>query len=187
MPPGTDDPDAYIRKFGAKSFRELPRTDIFGWSVAQCVKNGEDAHSLAERMIPLIVNEASNFVRLRKARQLAGITGVPEDVIWREITRSVDSELQAIEEEKALIAQKAASQLKLNPAAVESILAAATEQVESVSKRKNGYDVTNTRRYFDCILEKLSQDATKLDTRDLSVSADFQCFRARSYDLELRS
>ena len=81
MPAGTDDPDAFIRKFGAKSFRELPRTDIFGWSVAQCVKNGEDAHSLAERMIPLIVNEPSNFVRLRKARQLAGITGVPEDVI----------------------------------------------------------------------------------------------------------
>ena len=159
MPAGTDDPDHYIRKMGGlKAFRALDKIDIFGWSLHKAVKNGEDPTTLAERMVPLIVNEQSNFVRLRKAEQLSKATGISPDVVWREVTRLVDSELSQINEEKTLIAQQAAKQLQMNPLAADTILATTIEKIEKVQSRKNGYSVANTVNYLNEIKHIQEQD-----------------------------
>lgn len=159
MPAGTDDPDNYIRKMGGlKAFRSLEKTDIFGWSLHKAVKNGEDPTSLAERMVPLIVNDPSNFVRLRKAEQLAKATAISQDVVWREVTRLVDSEVSQINEEKTIIAQKAAKELSMNPLAADTILAATIDKIEKVQSRNNKYSVANTMRYIDEIKEIQESD-----------------------------
>jgi DNA primase/KaiC/GvpD/RAD55 family RecA-like ATPase len=159
MPEGTDDPDNYIRKMGGlKAFRALEKIDIFGWSLRKAIKIGEDPTALAERMVPLIVNDQSNFVRLRKAEQLSKATGIFQDVVWREVTRLVDSEISQINEEKTLIAQQAAKQLQLKPLDVETILATTIDKIEKVQARKAGYSVANTMRYLDEIKTIQEQD-----------------------------
>ena len=168
MPAGTDDPDHFIRKMGGlKAFKALDRIDIFGWSLHRAVKNGEDPTTLAERMVPLIVNDQSNFVRLRKAEQLSKATGISSDVIWREVTRLVDSELSQINEEKSLIAQQTAKALTLKPSDADSILAAAADKLEKVQARKNSYSVTNTVRYLDEIktVQEQDHDTVELKTQ----------------------
>lgn len=166
MPAGTDDPDNYIRKMGGlKAFRQLERTDIFGWSLFKAVKNGEDPTSLAERMVPLIVNDQSNFVRIRKAEQLAKATGLSQDVVWREVTRLVDSELSQINEEKTLIAQQAAKQLQMRPLEADSILASTIEKIDKVQSRKNGYSVSNTMRYIEEIKTQQEADHTMVELK----------------------
>lgn len=166
MPAGTDDPDNYIRKMGGlKAFRALDKIDIFGWSLHKAVKNGEDPTSLAERMVPLIVNDQSNFVRLRRAEQLAKATGISQDVVWREVTRLVDSEVSQINEEKTLIAQQAAKQLQLKPLDADTILAATIDKIEKVQSRKNGYSVANTMRYLDDIKKIQEADSTMVELK----------------------
>ena len=160
MPAGTDDPDNYIRKMGGlKAFRALVKTDMFGWSLHKAVKNGEDPTSLAERMVPLIVNDQSNFVRLRKAEQLSQATGIAQDVVWREITRLVDSEISQINEEKTLIAQQAAKQLQLNPLEAGAILTSTMEKIDKLQMSRQGYSVASTSRYIEEI--KTRQEEAK--------------------------
>lgn len=164
MPAGTDDPDHYIRKIGGmKGFRALDKTDIFGWSLHRAMKNGEDPTSLAERMVPLIVNDQSNFVRLRKAEQLAKATGLPQDVIWREVTRLVDSEVSQMNEEKTLLAQQTAKQLQTNPLAAETIMAEMLDKLDKVSARARTYSVANTMRYLEEIKAIQEEDANVVE------------------------
>lgn len=159
MPLGTDDPDHFIRKMGGlKAFRALDKTDIFGWSLYRAVKNGEDPMTLAERMVPLIVNDQSNFVRLRKAEQLSKATGISQDVVWREVTRLVDSELSQINEEKSLVAQQTAKSLQMNPLQADTILATAQDKLEKIQAQKNSYSVANTMRYLEEIKTAQEQD-----------------------------
>jgi DNA primase len=160
MPPDTDDPDNFIRKMGGlKAFKELERTDIFGWALHKAVKTGEDPTTLAERMVNLIINEPSNFVRLHKAEQLAKATGIPQDVVWREVTRLIDSEASQMNEEKTLIAHKAAKELQMHPLAADTILADTLEKIDRVQSKKNGYSVSNTLRYIEEIKQVQESDS----------------------------
>jgi len=164
MPAGTDDPDNYIRKMGGmKAFKELDKTDIFGWSLFKAVKNGEDPTTLAERMVPLIVNDQSNFVRLRKAEQLSKATGISQDVVWREVTRLVDSEVSQINEEKTIIAQTVAKQLQLKPLDADTIMAAAIDKIEQVQSQKNGYNFINTMNYLEDIKKIQESDKETIE------------------------
>lgn len=165
MPEGTDDPDAYIRHYGVKSFKELPRTDIFGWSLKKAMKCGEDPRTLAERMVPLIVNDQNNFVRLHKVDQLAVATGMPKDVIWREVTRLVDSEQNQLIEEQNLIAGQAAKQLQNHPDRISTILQESLAKVEQISSRKNGYSVSNTKTYIDEIRRTMESSLVKVELK----------------------
>lgn len=165
MPPGTDDPDAFIRSGGIKAFRALPRTDIFGWSLKRSIKEGKDPETLAKSMVQLIVNDQSNFVRLRKAKQLAEATNIPEDVIWREITRLVDSELAQIEEEKTSLSNRIAKKLQSHPGALETIIKEAQDQVDSIVSRRQGYNSANTKHYIDQIKDAQSQDTHTVELK----------------------
>lgn len=167
MPPGTDDPDNYIRKMGGlKAFKTLEKTDIFGWSLVKAVKNGEDPTTLAERMVPLIVNDTSNFVRLRKAEQLSKATGISQDVVWREVTRLLDSETSQINEERNVLVQGVIKQLQLNPQSVDTLLANVQDKLEALQSRKSGYSVANTMRYVDEIkhIQETDQAMVELKT-----------------------
>jgi DNA primase len=174
MPEGTDDPDNYIRKMGGlKAFRTLEKVDIFGWSLHKAVKMGEDPTSLAERMVPLIVNDQSNFVRLRKAEQLAKATGIAQDVVWREVTRLVDSEVAQVNEETTLLAQQAAKQLQLKPLEALTVLSTTMEKIEKAQQRRAGYSVSATMRYLDEIKTIQESDANMVE---LSVGNDWPLF-----------
>lgn len=152
MPDGTDDPDAYIRTMGGlKAFQALPKTDIFGWSLHKAMAAGQDPILLANDMVGYIVNETNNFIRLQKSRQLAKETGIPEDVIWREVTALVDSDVAKMEEEKAIVAATVAKKLQLNPKAIHSILQEAQDRIDKIQSSKETYSVVNTKKTIESI------------------------------------
>lgn len=165
MPTGTDDPDAFIRKNGVDAFRKLDRMDVFSWNLRKAVRDGEDPELVARRSIQLIVNEGSSLVRYRKARQLADCVGVPLDVIWRDVTREVDSDHAQIEEQKTIVARKAADQLRNNPNSAEMILQSTQLQIDNLNRQKQGFDVDTLLRHNDALFHRFEGSNSEIDLK----------------------
>jgi DNA primase len=145
MPEGTDDPDAYIRSFGSlkagvAEFRKLPKMDMFGWSLRKRLKDGADPQTIAEETIPMIVNQPNYLQRMGMTTKLAQETGLDEPGLWREVLRQVDVDQMGLDEERAQLAKRTASELSKNPVAIQSILETARHKIEVLEKRKSGYD-----------------------------------------------
>jgi DNA primase len=154
LPEGSDDPDNYIRQFptlraGVNAFRQLPKMDMFAWRIRKAVRDGEDPLHLAEKTIPMIVNETNNLTRMSMTRKLSEQTGLDEAGLWMEVRRQVDADQSAIEEEKAQIARQLSKELDHNPAAVHSIIESARIRIENVEKRRIGYDPRNIMAALD--------------------------------------
>jgi DNA primase/KaiC/GvpD/RAD55 family RecA-like ATPase len=170
MPEGSDDPDSYIRKFGFEQgnveFRKLERLDIFSWRVRKGMKDGEDPISLAQKTIPLIVNEPNYLQRMDMTNKLSKHTGMDYDGLWREVVRLVDSDEARANEEKSIIARRIASDLLKNSKDASVILSNAVVQIEMVDKQRIGYDPMNTMRSIDRVFKKTgdSQEAMGLLT-----------------------
>lgn len=159
MPEGSDDPDAYIRKFsnfaaGMRAFRELERIDIFTWKLKQGVAKGEDPLTLAGQAIPLIVNESNFLLRMDMTQKLAKVTGLDKEGLWREVMRMVDSESSRMDEEKSAIAKRTIKELGKGGRDLQATLQAALHQTEMVEKRKTGYDPSSTIKAVEYAMER---------------------------------
>lgn len=168
MPEGSDDPDAYIRKFntfelGVKAFRELEKIDIFSWKLKQGMKDGQDPLALATSAIPLIVNESSFLVRMDMTQKLAKATGLDKDGLWREVMRMVDSEASRIDEEKTAIAKRTIRELGKDTKNVQSTLQSALHQVEMVEKRRSGYDPVANVAAIEYAIDRASKSVENME------------------------
>jgi DNA primase len=168
LPDGSDDPDKFIRshsslKEGVQAFRGLPRVDMFAWRIRQAVRNGEDSLVLAERTIPMIVNEANSLTRMSMTRKLSEQTGLDEKGLWHEVMRQVDSDVSAIEEEKVHIATALAKDILKNPRALSTILEQGRLRVENVEKRKIGYDLKNLMTALDETFERAEKSVSSCE------------------------
>lgn len=168
MPEGSDDPDAYIRKFsnieaGARAFRELEKIDIFTWKLRQGIKSGQDPLALAETSIPLIVNESNFLIRMDMTQKLAKITGLDKEGLWREVMRMVDSESSRIDEEKAAIAKRTIKELGRNTKDLQAILQSAQHQAEMAENRRVGYDPSTVMKSVEYVLERSSQATNNME------------------------
>ncbi len=161
MPEGSDDPDLFIRKCGIKAFRGLPKEDLFSWRVRQSVKNGEDPIQVANTAVPLILNETNMLFRREMARRLARATGVPEDVIWEEVMRRIDTDRAIQAEQKNAIFEKMMSEARKHPDRAHALVAQASQQMELVDKQKQGYDIRVVVDALDFVYDR----AEKIDNR----------------------
>jgi DNA primase len=165
MPEGTDDPDAFARKAGngdlrkgMQIFRQLPRMDMFAWSLRQAIKEGKEPTTLAEETIPMIVNEVNNLKRMTMIKKLAEQTSLNEVFLIREVQRQLDADLMALEEEKVLLAKKAAADLNKNPGSMQVILENYRHRIEVLEKRKSGYDPVNVRGAIRATFERAEKN-----------------------------
>lgn len=158
IPEGVKDPDEYIRKFatfeeGVTAYRQLERTDIFAWSIKDQLEHGEDPFTVCETTIPLILNETSNVVRMRKVEQLARLTNTSQELIQKEVLRLIDQDQARIEEERNLIRDDLVKNLRQSPGSLASHLTASLSRLETLEKRKAGYSpqvlLTNIDELFD--------------------------------------
>lgn len=168
MPEGSDDPDAYVRKFptfesGAQAFRQLEKIDIFTWKLQQGVKAGADPLALAESAIPLIVNESNFLLRMDMTEKLAKITKLDKEGLWREVMRMVDSESSRIEEEKAAIARRTVKELGRGTKDLQATLQAALHQTEMVEKRRSGYDPLSNVKAMDYVMERCMKATNNME------------------------
>lgn len=168
MPEGSDDPDAYIRKFpnleaGAQAFRQLEKIDIFTWKLKQGVRAGEDPLTLAQQAIPLIVNESNFIIRMDMTSKLAKVTSLDKEGLWREVMRMIDSEATRIEEEKAAISRRTIKELSKNTKDMQSILQSALHQAEMVEKRRTGYDVLSNVKAAEYVMAKSLKATTNME------------------------
>lgn len=162
QPEGTDDPDAYIRKYGLKDFLALPKLDIFQWRLKRAIDKGEDPLDVCARVTPLIVNQDNSYSRIRMAQQLSQVTGVAVQDIKREVDRLVDAELGKVEEEKVAITNRLISSLKKNPENPELVLRTAMDEIEVVTKKKTGYDVQIVMGAVDYVFNKAEQEESDI-------------------------
>jgi DNA primase len=168
MPEGSDDPDAYIRKWptfeaGVYKFRSLEKIDIFTWKISQGMSAGQDPLALAEEAIPLIVNESNFLLRMDMTQKLAKITGLDKDGLWREVMRMVDSESSRIEEEKQGIARRTIKELGRSPKNLQATLQDALHQTEMVEKRRTGYDPCTTMKAVEYVFDKSSKASDNME------------------------
>lgn len=168
MPEGSDDPDAYIRKFptlelGGHAFRQLEKTDIFTWKVTQGIREGQDPLALAETSIPLIVNESNFLIRMDMTQKLSKVTGLDKEGLWREVMRMVDSESFRIGEEKSAIARRTIKELGRNTKDLQSTLQAALHQTEMVEKRRTGYDPLSNLKAVEYVVDKAAKATSNME------------------------
>lgn len=168
MPEGSDDPDAYIRKFpsfeaGVKGFRHLEKIDIFTWKLKQGVKSGEDALALAEKAVPLIVCESNFLIRMDMTQKLSKVTGLDKEGLWREVMRMVDSESSRIDEEKAAIARRTIKELGRNSKDLQVILQAAQHQAEMVENKRTGYDPSTVVKAIEYVVDRASKATSNME------------------------
>jgi hypothetical protein len=162
MPDGSDDPDRFIRACGIKAFRELPKEDLFSWQMKQAVEKGEDPVLVADRAIPLILNETNALFRREMARKLSRVTGQPEDVIWEEVLRRADLDRALIQEEKNAVANRLMSEIKKHPERASALIAQAATQMELVEKQRQGYDVCAVVSAIDHTYERADRNDNRI-------------------------
>jgi hypothetical protein len=168
MPEGSDDPDAYIRKFpsfelGVRAFKELDKIDIFTWKIKQGIREGQDALTLAQTAIPLIVNEPNFIVRMDMTQKLAKATGLDKEGLWREVMRMVDTETSRIDEEKAAIAKRTIKELGKNTKDLQSTLQSALHQAEMAEKRRVGYDPLSNVKAVEYVVDRASKATNNIE------------------------
>jgi len=162
MPEGGGDPDKFVRTFGMKSFRELPRLDLFSWRMKEAVEQGEDPIQVADRAVNLILNEPNILRRRQMAKRLAGVVVQPEEVIWSEVERRVDTDKAAIEEQKSAVISKMMRDINKAPTRGPAVLAEALAEIELVDKQKHGYDLRSAVDALDFAFERADKNDTRI-------------------------
>ena len=170
MPAGTDDPDKYIRSFGLSKggaqFRKLPRIDMFSWRLKQAIESGEDREILAEKTVPMIVNERNYLRRGRMTEQLAQITNLDYSMLWREVLRLVDHNASHMAQERTAIAQRVAKELQRDSQNIEIVLEGARTQIDQLERSRIGYRPETIRQAIDLVREEA---LASTDSKDLLV------------------
>jgi DNA primase len=168
VPQGVKDPDEYVRKFatleqGVDAWRKLPRLDMFTWSLKTRVEAGEDPLTICESTLPLIVNEPSFLLRSQQAKQLAHWTNTNEDFVQREVLRLIDKDDARLNEERALINEGLQKKLRQDPEHMSTHLAAAIIQLETLNKKKIGYNPESVLKTLDQLFDQKERNDTRLE------------------------
>jgi len=153
LPPGEDDPDCYIRKYGLGMFLDVQSTDIFAWELKRSIAAGEHPDKAFDRIVPLIGNEPHSLRRQRMAESLSAATGIASEVIWAEVQRLVDKEASRINVEMGMVASRTAKMLERNPDKIQEILYDSTRAIERINVMRQGYDLGRLLKYVDDIMD----------------------------------
>ena len=160
LPEGMDDPDNFIRKRGLEAFLDVVPVDVFAWELKRSVDAGEDPDTAFGRIMPTIVAEPNNLLRLRMAESLSTATGIRSDVVWAEVQRLVDVEGRKIHTELGMVAARTVKQLERSPDKVEEILLSSTAAIERINTMRQGYDLKNLVDYLDAIMSQAEEKKT---------------------------
>jgi DNA primase len=160
LPKGMDDPDNFIRQRGLAAFMDVKPVDIFGWELKRSIAAGENPDLAFERIMPTIVAEKNNLLRLRMAEALSMTTGIPSEVVWAEVQQRVDAEGRKIHTELGMVASRTAKMLERNPDKLQEILMESTRAVERINTMKQGYDLNNLVSYLDEIMNQAEEKKT---------------------------
>jgi len=160
LPAGMDDPDNFIRKRGLTAFLDVVPTDVFAWELKRSIDAGEDPDTAFERIMPTIVAEPNNLLRLRMAESLSTASGIRNDVVWAEVQRLVDAEGRKIHTELGMVAARTVKLLERSPDKVQEILIDSTRAIERINTMRQGYDLKNLVDYLDEIMNQAEQKKT---------------------------
>jgi DNA primase len=168
VPQGVKDPDEYVRRFptleqGVEAWRKLPKLDMFTWSLKARLDAGEDPVTVCESTLPLIINEPSYVLRALKAKQLAEFTNTNADYVQREVLRLVDKDDARLEEERALINEALQKKLRQDPEHMTAHLSAAVNQLETLNKKKVGYNPESVLKTLDHLFDQKERNDTRLE------------------------
>lgn len=155
LPPGSDDPDKFIRENGLKAFHDLAPKDIFQWRLERAVQKGEDRILLAEKTVPFIANETNPIRQHLYTEQLSEISGIPAHTLAEALRQITDAKESQASAELNSIGTRLLKQLQQDPSKVGSILPAFTTQVELVSSRfQKNINVKTILDYLDDLFEE---------------------------------
>lgn len=149
--PDGEDPDSFVRKFGASALHELKHLTTFEWRLNELRdKTDLTSHEIAKQVIPLIVNERSHIQRDRMAEVLSEIVDIPIDIIRREILLLVNDKKMKAKEEKEAIVDNIIKKLKKDPNDALIILNEAQNMIKDVAERNNEF-VYDEREVLEAI------------------------------------
>jgi DNA primase catalytic core len=170
LPSGIKDPDEFVRTHsgssleeGVKDWRKLDKLDIFSWSLNSRMSSGGDPIKICEETIPLIINEVSNLVRMRKAKQLAKVTGLSEAFIEKEVLRLVDGNNSKIKEEENVIREDLIKKLRNDPSNFHSSLNFSVNKLEKLHHQSVGYNPESVIKNLDLVFEDKEKRSDALE------------------------
>jgi len=153
------DPDTYVEKNGLESFRELGGSKSlspFAWTIKYTTFE-DDPLRAALNAIPAIVNEPSNIQRLRMIKELAALTGIPEQEIKKDVDDVLSKESSAYLDDLTEVNNWV--QITLNKKKIRDTKNILSEAIAKVKHLENKYNSvsSNTTEYNRKITETIEK------------------------------
>jgi len=134
--PEGEDPDSFVRKYGADSIHDLEHVSAFQWRLRDLKKRTDlDGSELAKQMVPLIVNERSIIERDKMCKEVSRLCEISADVIRKEVQAISDNEKIKIRTEVDAIIDNTVKMLRKSPEDASIIFTGALRSVKDVSER----------------------------------------------------
>ena len=166
LPAGSDDPDAFIRKHGARAFLDLPRTGLFEWHLAHMLKTDPaKSEEVVEQALSSIANEPSPMRRYKLARDLSLASGRPLETLIAEVEYRVDTAAAAMRSETIAFGHRVLAELSKNPSKVCDVIVEAAREVERLQKTGGVRTVDELLRYYSGIIEEADSDVESLELK----------------------
>lgn len=135
IPDGLD-PEEYIRKYGREALLRLEHITAFEWRLQQLQEKTDlDNYEMAEKVIPLIVNESSSIQRDKMCNLVADICSIPIDTIRQEVNNIANNDEIKMLSERNSVLDNIIKNLKQNPREAEVILTGALKQINNIADK----------------------------------------------------
>ena len=135
LPDGYD-PASFIEEKTINEFLSIEPRQLFAWYLDFLIeRQGEDRTTVAQHVVPLIVNESSYIEREKMIKILSAATDISEYALAAEVDRIDNIRLRSKEAELANIVDGLVKTLTKNPADAYTILSDGLDQIEDVQKK----------------------------------------------------
>lgn len=135
-----EDPDSFVKKYGAGELHKLPHFSTFEWRLRELKEKTDlNGYEIAKEVIPLIVNERSHIERDRMADLLSDISDIPIETIRKELAMISEEKSNKVKAEKESILDNTIKKLKSSPSDALIILNDAYKAIANVSERNNEF------------------------------------------------
>jgi len=141
--PNEQDPDEFIREKGIEAFRAIPELSAFQWRLTQFSED-EEPEVICNRMLQLIVTEASHITQETMCRDLAKRTGYDLRAIRMELFRLVDEKNLVRERERSAIVDGIKRDLELFSGNSEAILTEGLVKLTEVNIKHDEASLSET-------------------------------------------
>lgn len=162
--PDEEDPDSFVNKYGIDQFLTLPHVTAFEYRLNKLMEETDlDSHELAEKMIPLVVNEKSEIQRDRMCKQLSEICNLPIQTIRREVDLIANNDKIKVETERDAIVDNVIKSLKKNPGDAQIILNDGLSVIRGLVE-KHGLNIYDEAEYITDLMNiKIKQESQTQD------------------------